>query len=61
MYRQLREQAVRRERRRRQNIQRLLAEHASNLARRGGGRVNSPAPVPGPRPGPARRRVDDRQ
>jgi hypothetical protein len=61
MYRRLREQALERERRRRQNIQRLLAEHASTLRRGAGGRVKPPGPALEPRPDPERRRADDRQ
>jgi hypothetical protein len=62
MYRRLREQALRRERRRRQKIQRLLAEHASTLARPGaGGGMKPPGPALATRPAPERQPADDRQ
>ena len=61
MYRRLGEQALKRERQRRQKIQRLLAEHASTLGRGGGEPVAPTGPALEPRPDSGPLRADARQ
>jgi hypothetical protein len=60
MYRRLREQALKRERRRRQKIQRLLAEHASTLRPGAGGGAKAAAPALEPQADSGPRRPDAR-